>query len=946
MSGTATLNSGASASAANTFAAYAPPSSLPGAVDQLAALPLAQVIPSAIDALTQSPPDQRTELLQQFAQRLSSPQLLGIVQRLNADGQQTTAGELKNAVALFAKADVQTSFLHALAHPALAARQTFIAANRIDGESTTQRAYRLFERDSRTMAQPLIDAHLQAFGTEPLQPVNGTDLSNRVSQALGWQQRPAQQVLVAGTDGRLTRSSADASSDPTSTDLYPTGPADAARRATVMAKIVALGGERPRFTPLPVVYALPADANGQGGGLRQTALFKVQGTDGFTHFVDDQGSDYANVDHFLHDNHLPVQGVHLVMPLDGEYNRDANGHIELFVGDARSEGPIEQAQRVTHANEVALGVGIVAGGVSLVASGPAGWAVGVGGLTGLGGAARGVLAGAGWYYASATAADMTAKAGRGDEITGVDVASLTLGAAGMGQATAWFQGLPRAVHLGLAAANAGATAHGATQLWEGRQGLSGTELLAQGLSLGVNAAGLLSGLHTLNATGRPSAAAIAPEVELPFTMDTLPDATPPLALEPRVADAEPQASSLKPGRPTPDTPEDSGLYPHIGWPAEGSLPRIGRLPLEPLGPGNDLKLCAITGGGGTASSGGTRPPASTSAPRPPGPLDDMQEPAIKRVRVATIIDNAKLGIRHDVMFYSTMRRASNRPDIDTTKLRALRDELAAQRPNLRGIERGQAERAIGTFDIYLALEAGAPHHLAMNGVLSPRSPAHAAADEVLRAAEKRFGSSQQAVNHLRAFGDDPRSEAFADKALRLVGSGEGSVAQYLKWVGEAGGNNLLAPNRSQGTLTSDDVLRRHGIDPIHLDWDIHKNRSSTQLTALKEARGELWAKRFQLTDWASGGGPLYEDLGFYIARAEAGLTGAPDNHLYDLRQALGQPDAELMKVAAERFGVDESTAAARLKAGGVDTETGEWVRKARRLLDLGRDAVNNFLSHF
>ncbi|HEY9068293.1 MAG TPA: DUF4781 domain-containing protein, partial [Burkholderiaceae bacterium] len=116
-----------------------------------------------------------------------------------------------------------------------------------------------------------------------------------------------------------------------------------------------------------------------------TAVFKVENqNDGGTHLVDEYGERYDDVDDYRANNNLPVDGVNLAMPEDGDFTLDSNGNVKLFTGDARTETDWQHFRRKTHLDAIVGGLAIV-GGV-LLEFGSAGTLTPVAGALILGGA--------------------------------------------------------------------------------------------------------------------------------------------------------------------------------------------------------------------------------------------------------------------------------------------------------------------------------------------------------------------------------------------------------------------------------------------------------------------------------------------------------------------------------------------------------------------------------
>ncbi|HEY9026631.1 MAG TPA: DUF4781 domain-containing protein, partial [Burkholderiaceae bacterium] len=219
----------------------------------------------------------------------------------------------------------------AAASDAEAAQKAYIAQSLSPGQESDPHAlYRLFNDNPQVMAQSIIDQDYIRNGGVA-QTYSGRDAIGR---------------MVSG-------------------ELYTN--ADATK--AIVDQIVNVGGDGAKVTIIPVVYATDADA-AQGGGIVKTALFKVQ--DGKNpnsfKFVDAYGERYDSVDDYRANNNLPVDGVKLAMPKDGNFTLDANGNVELFTGDARTETGWQHFTRVTHFDTIVGVVGLAAGIVLEVGS--------------------------------------------------------------------------------------------------------------------------------------------------------------------------------------------------------------------------------------------------------------------------------------------------------------------------------------------------------------------------------------------------------------------------------------------------------------------------------------------------------------------------------------------------------------------------------------------------
>ncbi|KVO90753.1 peptidoglycan-binding protein [Burkholderia ubonensis] len=119
------------------------------------------------------------------------------------------------------------------------------------------------------------------------------------------------------------------------------------------------GGAATRVNVMPVVYA------SKDAGLVTSAIFKVTGKDGDTHYVDDQGSKYSSIGNFLDDNDLNSNGT-----LDIATGYDANGVAQVDRHDtAHNDSWWKDALHVAGAsnwNLLAMGAGIgmeIVGGI-------------------------------------------------------------------------------------------------------------------------------------------------------------------------------------------------------------------------------------------------------------------------------------------------------------------------------------------------------------------------------------------------------------------------------------------------------------------------------------------------------------------------------------------------------------------------------------------------------
>jgi Domain of unknown function (DUF4781) len=312
-----------------------------------------------------------------------------------------------------------------------AAQKAFVANNLAPGgENDPHAMYELFMKDPRVMAQAIINSDYAQKGGMPTTMANRTQLRNTVALELGYTPTVALDPTTPDANATLTQTQ----------DLF--GNLDKDRRAMLdktVDQIVSVGGEHAKLTVLPVVYAVDGDKS-KGGGIVKTALFKVEGKDGGSaKFVDESGARYDSVNDYRANNQLPVEGVNLAMPEDGNFTLDENGNVKLFAGDARTETGWQTFRRETHLDAVVGGLAI-AGGV-LLEFGSAGT------LTPVAGAL--ILGGASLYGVATSAQALTNRADHGlsinpftDREAGLDWLNLgasalalpSLGSAGRGAA--------------------------------------------------------------------------------------------------------------------------------------------------------------------------------------------------------------------------------------------------------------------------------------------------------------------------------------------------------------------------------------------------------------------------------------------------------------------------------------------------------------------------------
>ncbi|NDZ16494.1 hypothetical protein C7T35_22375 [Variovorax sp. WS11] len=257
------------------------------------------------------------------------------------------------------KSSFADRMLAAGANQEAAAREyQYIAENLSPEQHDDPRAlYKLFDKDPARMAQSIINSHFVQYGGDPTEMENRTQLANTVANALGWQPTTELDPDAPATNERLRRTQ----------DLYGgLGKEQKEMRDKIVDQIIKDGGAHAKVTVLPVVYAT------EKGGVVKTAVFKVENKDDprgkEMEFVDEQAWTYDSLDDYRANNSLPVEGVKLAMPSDGNFTLDDRGNVELYTGDARTETGWETFRRTSHIDWVVGGVGLVAGVVLTVGS--------------------------------------------------------------------------------------------------------------------------------------------------------------------------------------------------------------------------------------------------------------------------------------------------------------------------------------------------------------------------------------------------------------------------------------------------------------------------------------------------------------------------------------------------------------------------------------------------
>ncbi|MEW6708176.1 MAG: hypothetical protein AB1430_25310, partial [Pseudomonadota bacterium] len=254
------------------------------------------------------------------------------------------------------------------------AEKAFIAAHLDPGRRDDPKAlYELFNQHAERMGRATLEAEaLKSGGGMSADMANRTHLRNTIGLALGW----------SPTDGLEKEDPAHWQQALRTRDVF-SGIDDKQReRLDLMADaIVKEGGGTPTVTVVPIVYST---AEGSG----RTALFKVETLNGKQTYVDDLGQVYEHDtweevrEDFQAHSSLPADDVTMVMPEiksaeemrrqpgEGLFKYDGDGHLQLWHGDARTEGWWEEQTR-KHGwinNAIAVG-GLVAGVVLTVGSG-------------------------------------------------------------------------------------------------------------------------------------------------------------------------------------------------------------------------------------------------------------------------------------------------------------------------------------------------------------------------------------------------------------------------------------------------------------------------------------------------------------------------------------------------------------------------------------------------
>ena len=140
-----------------------------------------------------------------------------------------------------------------------------------------------------------------------------------------------------------------------------------------------VGGDNPSVKAIPIAYV------DKSAGVMPTALFQVTGKDGKTHYVDDRGWTYDDLDDYRHNNALSDGGtIYVPKNLAGTVAVDSSGipDVDHFSAHITTTG-----QKIRHVVDIVAGVATAVGGVIL--------SVGSGGTLSFVGGAM-VAVGTGW----------------------------------------------------------------------------------------------------------------------------------------------------------------------------------------------------------------------------------------------------------------------------------------------------------------------------------------------------------------------------------------------------------------------------------------------------------------------------------------------------------------------------------------------------------------------
>lgn len=139
------------------------------------------------------------------------------------------------------------------------------------------------------------------------------------------------------------------------------------------------GGDNPTVKAIPIAYV------DKSAGVMPTALFEVKGTDGKTHYIDDRGWEYKDLDEYRRNNALSDGGtIYVPKNLAGSVTAGPTGvpDVDHFSAHITTTG-----QKIRHVVDIVAGVATAVGGVIL--------SVGSGGTLSFVGGAM-VAVGTGW----------------------------------------------------------------------------------------------------------------------------------------------------------------------------------------------------------------------------------------------------------------------------------------------------------------------------------------------------------------------------------------------------------------------------------------------------------------------------------------------------------------------------------------------------------------------
>ena len=285
-------------------------------------------------------------------------------------GSATDSQQYQDLQAATAQRDaVQRDLAGGAVTTAVDAKNALIAHSIAPGHETDPQAlYDLFDKNPEVMAQDIINATYAQMGGMPTQMHDRTEIANAVALSMGYAQTTPFDPTDPAGNLQLMQSR----------NLFsglPKAQQDGLDK--VVDQIVDTGGDTATVTALPVVYATKQD------GIQSVTLFKVE-NGGKEHYVDEYGERYSSIDDYRANNNLPVDGVKLVMPRDGDFKLDANGNVELYSGDARTETGWQHFKREVPVDAIVGGLAVVGGLVLEFGSGglltPIAGALVVGGL--------------------------------------------------------------------------------------------------------------------------------------------------------------------------------------------------------------------------------------------------------------------------------------------------------------------------------------------------------------------------------------------------------------------------------------------------------------------------------------------------------------------------------------------------------------------------------------